>query len=110
MDLCFWGKVKGDKTYLISFNKFIFELVYIISKKILDRKKKFDYYIYKVAVKVLVTPETACVSIIPTDNTHRKDTPKLYLMFRIIAIKNEIVNKVLCFFCEMSFFIKKKIS
>lgn len=57
---------------------------------------------------MLVTPETACVSIIRTDNTHRKDTPKLYLMFRIIAIKNEIVNKVLCFFHEMSIFLKEK--
>lgn len=34
----FWGKAKGDKTYLISFNKFIFELVYIISKIFLTVK------------------------------------------------------------------------
>lgn len=42
------------------------------------------------------------------DNTHRKDTPQLYLMLRIIATKNEIVNKVLCFFREMSFFLREK--
>ncbi len=34
----FWRKAKGDKTYLISFNKFIFELVYIISKIFLTVK------------------------------------------------------------------------